>query len=1481
MKKFLVSVCVAFACVCLALFAGAGQLLPRVNAAGNVGYYVVNFDFDDTIFDIDLVTYTIDGVTITYNSAGEEVDGVKYFYKVEFSGETGALGLMEGEARTEYFVGQPFVDKFPSGYTVENAKLAVDPLSDVSIRLKFASDEMYKLYHLESIAYKVGESGSYYTIDSTELDKLGNASFKSDTDREDGFHYAIINTNYKFLYNIELNNFDMTIEDVYTSMDVRVSHLTKAMGVSFEGDGSDIGSSNRQYYSYADSAEINLTPDSANGEIIKSVEFLFGETSIFTLEGGMYSDGVYYFEDGETPSNVISYGNFALAFDSTYDYIQKDSDGNYAKLVVNNLVEVWPEIDPENPPTEPIEPEYEERELGEFERVEIRLDDNGQVTILSPVVPMWMTVRVTTQKYVQIDLMQVLDQESSKLTSEPFESVEVAGKVYPDGENPIPSRIFEIGFSDTIAIRIGLKEGYNFDETVNPLLIEGRFFVHGAYAGGHLVIGAVKENTFNINVYLYRDGVLFADSATKIYLSTNAEISSVEDFMRLELPKVGSSEGVASIRNVDMGASLKIYIQLSQYYLLVVDGESFAGQYLNLDYVVTENTNIIIDVGYFEAIRPVYSAGSEIGSIKIALYQLSSFVNQDGTTGIYATYEALFKSTESEFYEVIRKTNPSVYGYNLVNMSVAGIDFLKPYDDDSFGIDQQDVDIHKFLSEVLFGVPENGQQIVARFTEKKNEFSFDYNGMTYNGEAYYGKTQMYLEIPVEIVEPGMYFGGLYYFAGDAKIELLTIENQTPEFITEGEFAGMTKYELLTPWNLDHPGMLLNILTLPRTYLVSFVITTGPNSVDLIEQNFKYGDSFSVEELVLAENTPVLEAGYNLIGWNINPDQTVNYVIADESEYPFHCTFSYDWVNDVRFVPVFSASTTIISVHIEGMDTYSVSVRFDELVDFEKLFCLDGVWIEPQKFGYDFLGYFDQENGSGNHLIEYVGGETLYAGKFEDNPNYFGSVDGVPAWNLLENLDIYAVFREIEYNLTLNLINNYIQTTPITDLGTITALAVDKFYVSGFTILDTLTVARLGARANYFIKSIYITIVLDDGSMVELDASYLAECGRDGVVQTSVNDGRVDEERWALVLAISDFVNPETNGAELIVDVEYEAVTYIVSFSGTMMTDSGKTLYVDNSAPLQYRMEVQYANIEFVDHWERLTAEGIGLGRFGWVDLTVDAVDMTYSERTLFGISGLNYEADGINYSFKAWKDFGKNFKLSADTWIDSAYNFVCMYSDKFDVTVNYYIFNNSTNQFVKHGVDGYFWTYDTETREYFLDNPTLVNSYEIYLVNGGLYYINAWCDTQITEFGVIPADSTCYDLMSVIDVDYQVEALDLNFYAVYAEYEFSISDETDKFVVNASLPNDPNGNSYDDNNDVVWVKVDKARYDGFLDSKLSDADILSIIFPSAESIEISTIATGLELDKSLVPDDTYVFAVVERKLDGEKIGNVYVALKVN
>ena len=193
---------------------------------------------------------------------------------------------------------------------------------------------------------------------------------------------------------------------------------------------------------------------------------------------------------------------------------------------------------------------------------------------------------------------------------------------------------------------------------------------------------------------------------------------------------------------------------------------------------------------------------------------------------------------------------------------------------------------------------------------------------------------------------------------------------------------------------------------------------------------------------------------------------------------------------------------------------------------------------------------------------------------------------------------------------------------------------------------------------------------------------------------------------------------------------------------------------------------------------------------------------------------------------------------------------------------------------------GYFWSYDVQGDRYFIEDCNAANAYEICFIGGDLYFISAWTDTALTYFGDGAGAGFVYPLNRYIDVAYEAEAFEVDLYAIYDKFSYSLSDNGTQYVVDVNLPNDPNGNSYSET-DIVWLGISKVLYDNFDSTNLTVTDKLSNIIFYGGGVDSYMLNVGSTFPKSQpINEQTYLFAAIQRKLNGVAQSTFYLAIKV-
>lgn len=1429
-------------------------------------------------FEIEELSYVIDGIQVQYNKnyfVGDDEN--QYKYKVEYSGVSGSLGLLEGDTpQTLYFNSEPFINELP-GYGVATMIFKMDADSEFYCKL---SPKDGRFYYFSGFSFTLKE-GSPYQVDETEIGENG-IKFKGVYDESLGCFYQTINTEHTFHYDMDGEKLWFKIMGVKSDMTINVSTTTKVLGVTTSGNGVDYITS-RQYFGYTDPVEIKFT--SANGYIVDKLELFYGGVKVITFYGGMQTNGVNYFKNGATYDKTIAYGNFVLAYDSDLEWeVPEDDNSNYAVLKVKN------------------ETEEEYEGLKSFV---VTLTDKGVLTISSARVSEWVKVDVSVQKYAQIDFEKMVE-EDKQFSSEPFQRVIISSTdetdpdaiVYDATTGEIPTRIFVVGFENSyLYVQVDLKIGYNFTDAISSDYIYGDSYINRYFAGGSLVISALQENAVTLTINMVtgsgEDTKLFANSMTKICISKDGVTTTetLEEYLSQT-----AKSGYATLRGIERGTTVQILIELSPYYMMEIEGVKYASRYLNFEYLVNENKTLTVVVSEISFEVPVMYESQEIGTLKIYFEKVENIVAENGSISVSATYQARFKAVGDDAFKFISLTYPNKYGFNLVNFNVTydgeTVSLLKVFSDGYFGIDDTDETLHSFFASTVFNIPTNGLTIEAVFSSKLIDFYFDYNGTRYYGKTYYGESEIYMQNRVVVSERGMYFGGVTATIGDDEYTILTIEKADIVLVEEGEFAGMYMYKISSAFDVDDTQATYKIILSYSTYQVTFVFTTDAENYINLEKEVKYNSEFSIEEL----NTeslprPFYATGYNLIGWNLATADGVNFVILTDddadAEYDYFNTFTYEWTENVRFIPVYAPGVAMVTIYdSNGNFTNSIKIHYDDNVAEtlgELLIDDNGNYYKSEKFGYDYLGFYDSKT-AGNLVLAYQEDPEGYS-VVESLTEYFKKVDGVIKWALEENLDLYGRFDAVNYSLDLtftNYTNCHGTSAVATSTGTITTVSTGKFYISDFFITDTLVLSGLAPYSTAFISKITVGVKNYEGGEATMrEVSFYAVCDRAGNVTSTNVDSLFDETSCKLTLIVADFINEESGADTIVVNIEYLPITYIVSFTANLVSADGSIVLSDKSETYYYKLTAYTVFVGQVNNWERCDEEGNAYTGKGWWNLITPSSRLIFTSQSLNGIAGLRFTAsNGKVYSFKCWKDIARDVEIDELSSLADSYDFVSVFSDEYDVTVNYHIYNDIANNYTNHYTTGYFWAYNSTTSSYYIDNAVAVNAYEIYLIGGSLYYISGWTDGEVSGFTLASAIENIIEMNDALSLTYNKETYQIDLYAVYTGFSFSVGETSDSYVAKVNLPNDPSGNRYDDA-DVIWLAVNKSDYDELSSTNYSDADKITNIYRYSEGMASYNVGTGNSFSKSVtIGEDKYLFAVVVRKIDNVDYQIAYVAVRV-
>lgn len=1492
----------AFFCV------GIVERNKNVNSASAaIQKYVVNLDYANA-FRTEKLQFVYDGVTVEYQFKEEYVDGDWVYKMTAPTGVTSVITEVSssaeiGDGETYYYCDEEAASsleaKFASIDSIYTLPFAipVDAGSKINFVLSAKNSTTFEYSYFNSVDYKISNfEASKYNIVKPQVEPDGSITLEGTYNEERGLYERTVN-DWPFAYNFnEEYGFKFEIGRVDSSITIDFSSTSKSYPIVIKGDGATDGTIEieyTEYISFSNLAQADFKP--INGKIINKLDLYIGkeieENKLFTLYGGMCGEHLdldggtitdYYFNgdftlDTET-TPIAVYGNFALAIESHIEsennYTFKspeETGGNYSELSV--------------------EP-HDGEDLTNEESYSIRLYANGRVSVSTRSATAGLIFVVSSQSFAQVDVMLVNNDGTRNATSKALESLKVGETLYEnikDGENyvsTIPKSVFAVGYSGTLEIRATvISDKFNYAEIMGTEGIEGSLYVTTIECG-ILTIYTEEKDTyfFEINLKL-PEGGYYEDSSTEIFISSRSDFSEGDGFINSEY-SMTSTNGFAVMRSIMKGTVIKFKIKVSPYRLIVAPDESVSVlEYVEYDYVVTENTTLVFTMEKFAIEKPVYYGGEIVGHVKIRL--LSVYQDNLGSDLISnAGYEVLFKGVHEEEYTPLTASHPSKYGYDFINLKMVGVSesrsFLVEYLDNTYVVGNMDYSIHNYLaSTVFFAETDGGGRIEADFNPKLINIRFVYpeHGTTFRGLIYFDSDLLYLDRELIASEIGKYFAGLRYTYGDGTIsEIYRNETDLPVLVEDGEFAGMYRYKMRDSWICAENNVPIEVLTDFATFEFTVVFTNEDGTTNVITEFITYSTEFTIESLNLSYGYDEPKypgiGTFNHIGWQI--EDVENFVVADECDFVLGRPLSYQWTKDVRMVPVFSANTIVVSFY-DGEDFInSAPVAAGEKVDLKKLLFIDD-WVVLNEYGSVFEGFAC----NGRLAIDYVAEPNYYELLGEGNEEVFVDVDGEFYWIGSNNVVFNSSYTKINYKILLELTNSeYVEPTNWTsNFGSWIEFENDKFHLDGFTIDDTLILGGFTPINEDAFVSLIKFGYSKDGETEFLDPEFFAVCDANGVVNSIISGTRFNTENYTMSLIVNEFINSVTEADTIRIHIEYLPVTYIISFTANIYDELGEILLDDASSTSYYKLTKENARISRADYWMLCDETGENILGMGWQPIVTPNNGLTFTKSSLGGISGLSLSApNGKTYSFKFWMDMTQGITLGSDTILNSNYNFCSIFSDVFDVAVNYHTYSSYTSTYELNSVEGYFWNYEEEAGVYSVGETKAANAYEIYLIDGELYYIVGWSTVVPSSLNtVFGADDIC--LNEAYEVSYSIDAQTLNFYAVYEKYKFIVVKTESNFEVEIGLPNDPNGNSYS-KEDVKFVKVLKAQFDSDAYEKFNIVDKLNAILSSASLLANATIGEGGVLNSPVVESEYYVFAVVQRKVDGINIMAFYIAMQL-
>ncbi len=470
-------------------------------------------------------------------------------------------------------------------------------------------------------------------------------------------------------------------------------------------------------------------------------------------------------------------------------------------------------------------------------------------------------------------------------------------------------------------------------------------------------------------------------------------------------------------------------------------------------------------------------------------------------------------------------------------------------------------------------------------------------------------------------------------------------------------------------------------------------------------------------------------------------------------------------------------------------------------------------------------------------------------------------------------------------------------------------------------------------------------ILVGQEFIDPDADLVAD--EDGTMPESNRDTtrvffNFDEDTFSLDISLLAEANNTIK--ELHFDFEYSYKTYVINFiAGVTMPD---LVTLSGSSTNKYSYLVSYEKRNDPSTWWPCDENGVILDGAvqGWVDAVI-LIGETEYVLTIYSLERtqeLDVNCEGKVRFFSYWardlndltldppyeelsfleivRDEPKGDIISMefsnifDSESGGTFNYYSLFMDNADINVHYYTWNPNAPLYASQGYEstahkGYFWGNVKEVKEFYV-----VNSYELYYINGHYYYICGWLKiydniefdesnetiievintkyTTGTKYFVVDGrtiaylptaylpdatnDDVIWSMKQKISVPrretIEIE-ININMYAIYARYDFSAvtieGDGGDEYIINSYVPNDVEGNSYinypgvtdgnelmaESNTDIYFGYVDGQEYERLLPKYMSLKNMLNSGELAITTIARSSGVTNGHISKQAIEDE--------------------------
>ena len=206
---------------------------------------------------------------------------------------------------------------------------------------------------------------------------------------------------------------------------------------------------------------------------------------------------------------------------------------------------------------------------------------------------------------------------------------------------------------------------------------------------------------------------------------------------------------------------------------------------------------------------------------------------------------------------------------------------------------------------------------------------------------------------------------------------------------------------------------------PKTTIISFQTNDSNVSLNTQQISIEYNNSsFNETNFTLAS-----KPNYQLVGYALNPDAEIDEVLLNadytfNNDYIFYQYYSNGaWVYEnesLILYPIFTPNLTNLSLHIIYSSNNEVETIWNQNIEYG---VNSKITITTTNTGYNFMGYFTENNGNGIKVTDEEGNLLPNVANLTDkDSNWIYSVENGVGNN---NFDLYAYYTPKDFSLNID------------------------------------------------------------------------------------------------------------------------------------------------------------------------------------------------------------------------------------------------------------------------------------------------------------------------------------------------------------------------------------------------------------------------------------------------------------------------------